>query len=624
MVRKTNWFLAGAIALLGIISMLFLMSCPDKTDPQPKKYSVNKGTHENGDFSISPEKAASGATVILTPKPNDGYMFVKWNLTPDSLSAEDNNDWTWSFTMPSMAVTVDATFAAIPADTFLIFKGTHENGNFITNRTSALADQTVTLTPQPKDGYIFGSWSFSPDSIIATEGSDGEWSFSMPAANVTVSANFILDTAPKFAINKETPANGSFTASLTEAPAGATITLTPTGNTGYEFDTWTCTPATVVPAPGTNGKWTFTMPDSAVTVNATFKLIIYTIIKGNTLGGDILDENPAIIDEEDHPDVNFTIDSETASMGATITLTPTTDEEYGFGSWSCTPASVVPTAAEEGKWTFTMPAGDVTVNAKFIKKYTVTTGTISGGGDFVISPEGFFLPGTKITLSLTSDTPSNLTVNLWNNSPATTIPAETASGSRTWTFDLPHVNTFIGAEFGTDTGPAGIIIEDWNFPAGAWEERYEEEDDTYYWKYPRTEEHISTYGEFKDSNGVERIGTQFIAPDTSNNNIGARYTRDVLTGDRVLDLTGFTEISLWVMADTTTQSIKFQFDNPPGELRHFFEFSVTEANVWEEVIIPLTEIKNSDGGVVKPEEIEGYSLNTTDGTSWFSTITAIR
>lgn len=66
--------------------------------------------------------------------------------------------------------------------------------------------------------------------------------------------------------------NGTVTATPTSAQAGETITLTVTPENGYVLDALTVTAenATAPTPVETNGKYTFTMPASNVTVNATF------------------------------------------------------------------------------------------------------------------------------------------------------------------------------------------------------------------------------------------------------------------------------------------------------------------------------------------------------------------
>ena len=69
-------------------------------------------------------------------------------------------------------------------------------GDFtVSPEKSAAAGTTITLWPTAKDGYAFTGWVFSPDTIVAAETKAGTevFTFTMPAANVTIDAIFIED-----------------------------------------------------------------------------------------------------------------------------------------------------------------------------------------------------------------------------------------------------------------------------------------------------------------------------------------------------------------------------------------------------------------------------------------------
>lgn len=79
------------------------------------KYAITKGTHTNGDFTISVAEQEAGGAVTLTATPNEDYVFSAWAVvkTEDGSATGitvSNN----TFTMPAYGVTVNATFAADP------------------------------------------------------------------------------------------------------------------------------------------------------------------------------------------------------------------------------------------------------------------------------------------------------------------------------------------------------------------------------------------------------------------------------------------------------------------------------------------------------------------------------
>ena len=77
-----------------------------------------------------------------------------------------------------------------------------------------------------------------------------------------------------YAITVEASEYGTVTADKETAKAGETVTLTVAANTGYELDSLTITGTSrevVDTTKTTDGTYTFSMPDEAVNVTATFK-----------------------------------------------------------------------------------------------------------------------------------------------------------------------------------------------------------------------------------------------------------------------------------------------------------------------------------------------------------------
>ncbi|MBR2577080.1 MAG: S-layer homology domain-containing protein [Firmicutes bacterium] len=69
---------------------------------------------ENGSVTVSPETAASGTKVTITPVPEEGYEVDQVTVTDKKgkeIPVTDNGDGTYSFTMGSSEVNVDVTFA---------------------------------------------------------------------------------------------------------------------------------------------------------------------------------------------------------------------------------------------------------------------------------------------------------------------------------------------------------------------------------------------------------------------------------------------------------------------------------------------------------------------------------
>ena len=233
-----------------------------------------------------------------------------------------------------------------------------ENGTVTADKETAKYGETVTLTVAPAMGYEFDrlrvlDGETQVDVTITTE---GKYTFVMPAGNVEVSATFkMID----YTITIEPAENGTVTADKQTANMGETVTLTITPNEGYEFDQLTVMNGTtqVAVTITTDGKYTFVMPAGNVKVQATFKAIDYTITIEPAENGTV------------------TADKQTAHMGETVTLTITPNEGYEFDQLTVMNGTtqVAVEITTEGKYTFTMPAGNVKVYATFKAiDYTIT------------------------------------------------------------------------------------------------------------------------------------------------------------------------------------------------------------------------------------------------------------
>ena len=83
--------------------------------PANPNYKITIGDMENGTVTANPTAAKAGATVTLTPVPDEGYALSTLTVTDrfgDAVRVTEQADGTYTFTMPSGQVTVKATFVA--------------------------------------------------------------------------------------------------------------------------------------------------------------------------------------------------------------------------------------------------------------------------------------------------------------------------------------------------------------------------------------------------------------------------------------------------------------------------------------------------------------------------------
>ena len=88
------------------------------TPPANPNYRITIGAMENGTVTANPTAAKAGATVTLTPVPDEGYALSTLTVTDrfgDAVRVTENSDGTYTFTMPNGQVTVTATFVETEA-----------------------------------------------------------------------------------------------------------------------------------------------------------------------------------------------------------------------------------------------------------------------------------------------------------------------------------------------------------------------------------------------------------------------------------------------------------------------------------------------------------------------------
>ena len=149
---------------------------------------------------------------------------------------------------------------------------TDGNGTATASSAEAVVGTEITLTATPNAGYHFKEWQVVKGGVTI-QGNK----FNMPAEAVEIMAIFeqdaptivVVTTYPITVVNSK---NGDVTASHKSAARGTTVTLTVTPDKGYVLETLNAFDqnGNALPLTQQNGKYGFTMPASAVTVQATF------------------------------------------------------------------------------------------------------------------------------------------------------------------------------------------------------------------------------------------------------------------------------------------------------------------------------------------------------------------
>lgn len=198
------------------------------------------------------------------------------------------------------------------------------------------SDDSTTTTPTLPDNAITEAGTYSFRVTALGDGTDYSNSVAAESARHLSS------------ITVEENENGTITASARYAVSGTEITLTGDPNSGYRFSKWSLTPELTV----TDNK--FTMPEEAVTVSAVFARRSSSSTYPITV--------------KDSKNGSASSSHKSASSGTTVTITVTPDKGYTLETLTVTDKNgkEVKLTEKNGKYTFTMPASKVEINATFM------------------------------------------------------------------------------------------------------------------------------------------------------------------------------------------------------------------------------------------------------------------
>ncbi len=178
-----------AFALILVLALIGLVACEISVDTT--EYAITVAEAANGTVTASHEKATEGTKITLTVTADSGYVVSDVKVDGESVTVTDG---TATFTMPAHDVAVSATFVKegdepIPAGAHGITVSAMVGGSVKASASSAKPDEVISLTVTPNFGYELKELKAN-DSVITAV--DGAYSFTMPDADVTVSATFAI------------------------------------------------------------------------------------------------------------------------------------------------------------------------------------------------------------------------------------------------------------------------------------------------------------------------------------------------------------------------------------------------------------------------------------------------
>lgn len=381
-------------------------------------------------------------------------------------SFEPNSTGSYSFTMPDDNVTIHADYERTPYNVTTSWSPS-AGGSVWLNGVNT--PQTVTVPNA--DPVVFGvapAAGYALNSLTVTNtatgqeitptptGTSNEYSFTMPAGNVTIVANF--SELAKYNIHTTvTPENGGTFNVQNRAYVGETVNFTFVYNQSQAFDDYylysltvtnESTGETVALTHLSGLDYRFVMPDADVTIAAVLK-------KTHQVTTSWTPQNGGYVGLMDHLGNTFT--SLTYGMDDTVKFIVTPNPGFVMSSLVVDYGAIEPTFNEDGGYyTFVMPDKHVLVRATFVIKgeYQVTLvnnpnegGSMTATGHVKIE-NGNLYSDEGMTVVITP-TPSNdwlfddISAQDENGNPVEL----TSNGDGTYTMVMPAANVTVTANY---------------------------------------------------------------------------------------------------------------------------------------------------------------------------------
>ena len=219
----------------------------------------------NGTASASPDKAVAGTEITLTATPKEDYRFKEWQVVSPAGLVITNN----KFTMPDSNVEVKAIFEEdeppAPTEHTVRFNA-NGGGGTMADVTGVSGSYTLPACgfTEP-EGKQFKGWSTSADGSVIS-GTTYEVSSDTTFYAIWESKEYSIIVTD----GKATIGAGS---EISKAAQGTTITLTANAAPdGKVFDKWVVESGNTTLEDANSETTTFIMPDSEVSVKATYTI----------------------------------------------------------------------------------------------------------------------------------------------------------------------------------------------------------------------------------------------------------------------------------------------------------------------------------------------------------------
>lgn len=265
--------------------------------------TVTQGTQAALSITGAPATIYNGDSFTLTVSGGSGTGAVTWEIISGPATVDTNGKVTATgtgeiqikavkaadtdYTQAEATITLNAVARPTPPPTkYLVsVSGGIGGGEYAEG-------DTVTITATVPSGQRFTGWTVNEGGVTLADASSATTTFTMPAQNVTVTANFQSNssggsssgggggsyTPPTYPPTVERPSEGGGAAAVSPSnpKPGDTVTVKPKPDGGYEVDKITVTdkdgkPIEVTVKP--DGTYTFKQPNGKVKIEVTYKAV---------------------------------------------------------------------------------------------------------------------------------------------------------------------------------------------------------------------------------------------------------------------------------------------------------------------------------------------------------------
>ena len=272
-----------------------------------------------------------------------------------------------------------------------------ENGTIQANTVRAKEGESVKVTVTANSGYelsLLKVVTTSNKELVVKTVSDTMYEFTMPNTDVTILAEF-KKTETSDDSNKDVQQvvvspteNGSVSLNTTEAKVGERVTATISARVGYQLKSIRILNKNgeeVKILVSSSDRYVFEMPEGGVTIQVEFEKQIESSGQGNGQGGDQggnqddtqggsqgeNQQKPSKVEVIKAENGYIVVSKESANVGEEVTVTVQAKEGYELKSFYILDqfGKQIPiVSADNGRYVFEMPEGEVKIQAEFVEK----------------------------------------------------------------------------------------------------------------------------------------------------------------------------------------------------------------------------------------------------------------